>query len=197
MHILFKGRIDHDGILRINRALAGAAAIIACFVFFSCAKISEIGRGPASQQASQPSIMTTPGNFDVALKENQTALATRKIAPDIALYNTGFLLAHPSNPKKDYPKAVLSFQTLVAEHPGSSLLEPAKTWIQVLEQQQKVAEQQQKVGEDRRKLAEEKRALDREREMLSQERQKLNYASEKSRQLDLEIEKRRRQSLSK
>ena len=190
MNILFNRRIDHDRILRINRALAGAAAIIACFVFFSCAKISEIGRGSGSEQVRQPSIMTTPPNFDVALKENQTALATRKIAPDIALYNTGFLLAHPSNPKKDYPKAVLSFQTLVAEHPRSSLLEPAKTWIQVLEQQQKV-------GEERRKLAEEKRALDREREMLSQERQKLNYASEKSRQLDLEIEKRRRQSLSK
>jgi hypothetical protein len=33
--------------------------------------------------------------------------------------------------------------------------------------------------------------------MLLQERQKLNYASEKSRQLDLEIDKRRRQSFSK
>jgi hypothetical protein len=33
--------------------------------------------------------------------------------------------------------------------------------------------------------------------MLAQERQKLNYASEKSRQLDLEIERRRRQTFSK
>jgi hypothetical protein len=132
------------------------------------------------------------------------ALAAGKMAPDIALYNTGFLLAHPANPKKDYPKAIHSFHTLVAEHPRSSLLEPAKTWIQVLEQQQKLAEQQQKVAEqqqkvveERRKVAEEKRALDREREILSQERQRLNYASEKSRQLDLEIEKRRRQTLGK
>jgi hypothetical protein len=140
---------------------------------------------------------SAPANFEVALKENQMALGAGKMAPDIALYNTGVLLAHPSNPKKDYPKAIHSFQTLIAEHPRSSLHEPAKTWIQVLEQQQKVAEQQQKVAEDRRKLAEEKRALDREREMLSQERQKLNYATEKSRQLDLEIEKRRRQTLSR
>src|SRR5918992_3596111 len=191
MNIL-NGRIGQDGILRMHRAIAVAAAIIAGFAFFSCAKISGVGRGPGSEQSSQPSIVTTPANFDVALKKNQTALAAGKIAPDIALYNSGFLLGHPANPRKDYSKAVLSFQTLVAEHPRSSLLEPAKSWIQVLEQQQKVAEQQQKIGEERRKLAEEKRALEREREMLSQERQKLNFASEKSRQLDLEIEKRRR-----
>ena len=181
--------------------LYGTAAVIACFAFISCAKITEIVQGPGSEQGNHPVVVNTPANFDLALKENQTALTAGKIAPDIALYNSGFLLAHPSNPKKDYPKAIHSFQTLIAEHPRSSLLEPAKTWIQVLEQQQKVAEesreQQQKIAEERRKLAEEKRALGKEREMLAQERQKLNYASEKSRQLDLEIEKRRRQTLSK
>jgi len=33
--------------------------------------------------------------------------------------------------------------------------------------------------------------------MLQQERQRLNYANEKSQQLDMEIEKRRRQSLGR
>jgi hypothetical protein len=188
MKIFFNTR---DGKSQLRRGFSGAATAMACLTLVSCAKTVENVQVAGSEQVSRsPIVMTTPANFDVALKENQTGLATGKIPPDVALYNTGFLLAHPSNPKKDYPKAILSFQTLLAEHPRSSLLEPAKTWIQVLEQQQKVAE-------ERRKLAEEKRALDREREMLSQERQKLNYASEKSRQLDLEIEKRRRQSLSK
>jgi hypothetical protein len=174
------------------------AVAVICFGLISCSSITETVQGPSPEPVKHPAIMTSaPANFEVALKENQMALAAGKMAPDIALYNTGVLLAHPSNPKKDYPKAIHSFQTLIAEHPRSSLHEPAKTWIQVLEQQQKVAEQQQKVAEDRRKLAEEKRALDREREMLSQERQKLNYATEKSRQLDLEIEKRRRQTLSR
>lgn len=175
---------------RVHQLLYGTAAAVACFALVSCSNITETVQGPSSEQASHPPIRTTPANFEVALKENQAALAAGKMAPDVALYNAGFLLAHPANPKKDYTKAILSFQSLVAEHPRSSLLEPAKTWIQVLEQQQKVAE-------ERRKLAEEKRALDREREMLSQERQKLNYATEKSRQLDLEIEKRRRQTLAK
>lgn len=188
----------------LHQLLYGTAGAIACFVLVSCTNIIETAQDPGPKQAVHPSIISTPANFDVALKDNQTALAAGKIAQDVALYNAGFLLAHPSNPKKDYPKAMLSFQRLLAEHPRSSLLEPAKTWIQVLEQQQKIAEQQQKVAEqqqkvveERRKLAEEKRALEREREMLSQERQKLHYASEKSRRLDLEIEKRRRQTLGK
>ena len=180
-------RDDND---RAHQWLYRTSAAIVCLAIISCAKITEIVQGPGSEQGNLPAVVSTPANFDVALKENQTALTAGKIAPDIALYNTGFLLAHPSNPKKDYPKAIHSFQTLIAEHPRSSLLEPAKTWIQVLEQQQKVAE-------ERRKIVEEKRALEREREMLVQERQKLNYASEKSRQLDLEIEKRRRQTLGK
>jgi hypothetical protein len=193
-----------DGKSRLRQCLCGMAAAIASLAPVSCAKITEIVRGPGPEQVGHPSIATAPAsivtapapiviapaNFDAALKENQTALAAGKIAPDIGLYNIGFIWAHPSNPKRDSSKAIHSFQTLVGEHPRSSLLEPAKTWIQVLEQQQKISE-------ERRKLADEKRALDKEREMLAQERQKLNYASEKSRQLDLEIERRRRQTFSK
>ena len=132
----------------------------------------------------------TPSNFEIALKQNQTALFERKGSPDVALYNIGLILSHPSNPRKDQPKALHSFKTLVTDHPRSPLVNPAKTWIQVLEQQQKNAE-------ERQRLADEKRTLAREREMLLQERQKLNYANERSQQLDVEIDKRRRQSLSK
>jgi hypothetical protein len=184
-------RANRQGHDHRHPALYAIAAALVSFALVSCTNIMDTRQRPGSEQVNHPSIITTtPANFDVALKEIQMALAARKMAPDIALYNAGCLLAHPANPKKDYSKAIHSFHTLVAEHPRSSLLEPAKTWIQVLEQQQKVAE-------ERRKLAEEKRALDREREMLSLERQRLNYETEKSRQLDLEIEKRRRQTLGK
>ena len=170
-----------------QRCLYCSAVIVMSFAFASCATI---GPSPGSEQLGRASLVAAPANFEVALKENQAALASGKDAPDVALYNLGFIWAHPANPKRDTTKALHSFQTLVAEQPRSSLLGPAKTWIQVLEQQQKVAE-------ERRKLMEEKRVLDKEREMLAQERQKLNYANERSRQLDLEIEKRRRQTLNK
>jgi hypothetical protein len=179
--LCIRGRIS-----RILHGLWAMAALSAAVVFTGCSS-GEIGLGPNTDRGA---IVQTPTNFEAALKSNEAALLQRKGAPDIALYNIGVILAHPSNPKKDQPRALHMFQTLVAEHPRSVLVEQSKTWIQVLEQQQKVAEEKQKV-------AEEKRALSRHREMLLQERQKLNYANEKSQQLDMEIEKRRRQSLSK
>lgn len=167
-----------------------AATAIAGLLLASCANLSDIVQSPAPAPAHRSVLASAPANFEGALRENQAALSAGKIAPDVALYNAGFLFAHPANPKRDHARAIQSFQTLIAEHPGSSLVDPARSWIEVLEQQQKVAE-------ERRKLAEEKRALERERDLLAQERQRLNYANEKSRQLDTEIERRRRQSLSK
>jgi len=162
------------------------AALSAALVFSGCST-TENDFGPKTDRKV---IVQTPRNFEAALKYNEAALLQRKGGLDIALYNIGFILAHPSNPKRDQPRALRTFQTLVADYPRSVLVEQTKTWIQVLEQQQKLAE-------DKQKIAEEKRILSRQRETLLQERQKFNYANEKSQQLDMEIEKRRRQSLSR
>ena len=176
-----RGRIS-----RVARGLCAVAALSAALVFTGCSTV-ENGLGPKTDQGV---IVQTPRNFEAALKHSEAALLQRKGAPDVALYNIGFILAHPSNPKRDQPRALRTFQTLVADYPRSILVEQSRTWIQVLEQQQKLAE-------DKQKIAEEKRILARQREILLQERQKFNYANEKSQQLDMEIEKRRRQSLSR
>jgi hypothetical protein len=161
------------------RAIGTLALAGLCLIASGCAT-SELG--PATDGA-RGLIVQTPTNFETALKQNQAALAARQGPPDVALYNIGVILAHQSNPKRDPAKALYSFRTLLSDHPRSAYAEQSKTWIQVLDQQQK--------------LAEEKRALAREKEMLLQERQKLTYANEKSQQLDIEIEKRRRQLLGK
>ncbi|HKY08156.1 MAG TPA: hypothetical protein VJQ55_07945 [Candidatus Binatia bacterium] len=169
---------------RALRRMRQAAAFGACLCFIGCAT-SDMTPSPEA-----PKIVQGSANFDTMLKHNQNALLERKGPQDLALYNIGLILSHPSNPKKDQPKALHSFKMLVAEHPRSQFADQAKTWIQVLEQQHKNEQ-------ERHRLLEEKRALSRERELLAQERQRLNFASEKSQQIDLEIEKRRRQSLSK
>src|SRR4029450_2970480 len=111
MKIFFNIRDEKS---HVRRGLYGTVAAIACLALVSCAKIIENVRAPGSGQVSHsPIVMTTPANFDVALKENQTALAVGKIAPDVALYNTGFVLAHPSNPNRAYAKAIVSLHTLV------------------------------------------------------------------------------------
>lgn len=123
------------------------------------------------------------GQYEAAYNENQRILQEGRGAPDVATFNMGMIWAHSANPKKNYPHALLSFRTLVKDYPQSQLAEPAKIWIQVLEAYQK--------------MAEEKRTLTRERESLVQEKDKLRYTIEKSRQVDVEIEKRRRETLRK
>jgi hypothetical protein len=168
------------------RVLFSAAPLLLGFVITGCSTIDPSSQGTGSTTGG----LIIPGNFDQALKENQKALANGKGQPDVALYNIGVISAHSANPKKDYSKALLSFRTLVKDYPSSLRAEQAQIWIQALEQNQKNTEEGQKLAED-------KRTLVRERDQFAQERNKLNYAVEKSRQLDAEIEKRRKQSLKR
>lgn len=178
-----------------SRSLMQAVALVALFSLAGCAALQDGVKGsetkpPETEQFARAKSLFNEGNYDAALKENQKILAERKTASDMALFNLGLIYASSLNPKKDYPTALGYFKTLVTQHPQSSLSEQSKIWIQVLDEHQKIAE-------ERQKLVDEKRVLTREREALSQEREKLKNAVEKSRQLDIEIDKRRRQLQSK
>jgi tetratricopeptide (TPR) repeat protein len=184
--------------VKLFQHLLKAGVLTACVSLIGCATIGE----QMPQKEAQPRKEIQPeylersktlfaeGKYEAALQENQKALAEGRGAADAALFNMGLISAYSLNPKKDFPKALHSFKALVAQYPRSSFAEQGKVWIQVLEEHQKIAE-------DRQKLVEEKRTLTRERETLSQEREKLKYTAEKSRQVDMEIEKRRRKSLNR
>jgi outer membrane protein assembly factor BamD (BamD/ComL family) len=148
---------------------------------------SSMSGSPEVEQRSVPfehaQALMSKGQYDAAYNENQRILQEGSGAPDVALFNLGMISAHSANPKKNYTRALSYFRTVVKEYPQSQMSEPAKTWIQVLGEYQRVSE--------------EKRLLMRERESLVQEKEKLNYANEKSRQVDVEIEKRRRETLRK
>jgi hypothetical protein len=130
------------------------------------------------------------GRHEAAVQENQRLLAEKHAPADVALFNIGLISAHSSNPKRDYPLALNSFGTLIRLYPSSPLAEVSRLWITTIEEHQRSAD-------ERQKLMEEKRTLARERENLSQERERLKYVAEKTRQIDLEIEKRRRETLRK
>jgi outer membrane protein assembly factor BamD (BamD/ComL family) len=182
------------GRVKLTSLRLESAALMLVFSLAGCAAIQEERKNPESERRTQPfersNALFMAGNYDAAFKENQKVLAEGKGAPDVALFNMGLIDAYSLNPKKDYPKALGSFRALVKNYPRSPLAEQARVWIQVLEGHQKIAE-------ERQKLLEEKRALSREREALSQEREKLKYTAEKSREVDIQVEKRRRQTLSK
>jgi hypothetical protein len=191
--------------MRPSRRLLSASAL-ACVSLVGCTTIGEqIGKPEPvqPQKQTQPEYLQrskalfAEGKYEAALHENQRALAEGGDAPDAALFNIGLISAYSQNPKKDYPRALQSFRTLGANHPQSPFAEQGKLWLLILEEHQKSQEEQRKMNEERHRLAEERRALIREREVLAQERKKLKYTEEKSRQLDLDIEKRRRKSLNR
>jgi hypothetical protein len=174
---------------KLARRLIPAAILGAALSLGGCAMLQESLRGPGEKnpdEFARAKALLSEGKYEAAFKENEKLLTEGNGAPDVALFNMG-LISASLNPKKDYPRALTSFKRLVNQHPGSTLVEQAKIWIQVLEEHQKIAD-------EKLKLLEEKRASAREREALSQEREKLKYTVEKSRQLDMLIEQRRRQS---
>jgi predicted Zn-dependent protease len=175
------------------RALQSAPFVVALLAVTGCASLpfellSSGNQKPAPFAHAQTSFRE--GNYEAALKENQRLLGEHPAHRDVALFNIGLISAYSSNPRKDYPRALNSFKALLIQYPQSPLADHAKVWILTIEEHQRVAD-------DRQKLLEEKRLLAREREVLSQEREKQKYIAERSRQLDLEIEKRRRQTLGK
>ena len=177
--------------LRIFRLRLWVAPLLLGSLVAGCSMTDQ-----SSLDASAPAErVIIPSNFDQALKENQKILAEGKGQQDLALYNIGVISANSANPKKDYFKALTSFKTLLKDYPTSPRAEPAKAWVQALELNFMNLEEGQKLAEEKRTLARERDQLAQERAQLTQERNKLNYAIEKSRQLDAEIEKRRKQSL--
>ena len=107
------------------------------------------------------------GDYEGALNENQEVLSlyagTR--LGDEALFNMGLICAHPGNPKKDHGRSLSFFRRLVKDYPDSPLVQQAKVWIGVLEENVK----------------------------LNQTIEKLNQTIEKSKEIDLEIEEKKRE----
>jgi tetratricopeptide (TPR) repeat protein len=107
------------------------------------------------------------GDYEGSLRENQRVLSLSPNVPpgDEALFNTGLIYAHPGNPQKDFTKSLSIFKKLMKDHPQSPWAEQAKIWVEVLQ----------------------------ENERLNQTIQKLNQVIEKSKQVDIEIEEKKKE----
>jgi len=124
----------------------------------------EIG---AKEHLSQGQQLLARGDYQGALKENQTVLSLSDNRPpgDSALFNMGLIYVHFANPKKDYGNAFTFFNKLLKDYPKSPLAEQAKIWKAVLQ----------------------------EFEKLTQTVAKLNQVIEDSKKVDIEIEEKKRQ----
>ena len=123
------------------------------------------------EQGRQPFLLSdkllAEGNYEGALKENQRILsASGQNSPgDEALYQMGLIHLHPGNSKRDNSKALALFKRLIRDYPGSPWVEQAKMWVGVLQ----------------------------ENEKLSRSVEELTTVIEKSKQVDIEIEEKKRE----
>jgi hypothetical protein len=164
------------------------AALLAFAALAGCSSMTNLSESAAPTAEGHAvfehvNLLVSEGQFDTAYNETQKIIRERTGAPDVALFNLGLISAHSANPKKNYPRALSHFRAVIKEYPQSPLTEPARTWVQVIEEYQR--------------MSEEKRLLVKDRESLVQEKEKLKYANEKARQVDVEVEKRRRELLRK
>lgn len=103
-------------------------------------------RGEVQESLHRGQRLLAQGDFEGAVGEHQRALglAHHKPPEDEILFHLGLIYAHPNNPKKDYAKSLDFFKRLIKDHPKSPLSEQAKTWVGILQENEKLSEVIQK-----------------------------------------------------
>lgn len=111
--------------------------------------------------------LCSQGDYEGSFRETRRILFLSGKNPpgDRALFNMALIYAASENPKKDYEKARLFLQRMIRDYPQSSLVEEAKTWAKVLQ----------------------------ENERFRQESERLKREFEQSQEVDLLVDKKKRE----
>jgi outer membrane protein assembly factor BamD (BamD/ComL family) len=97
-------------------------------------------RNEAQEHLLRGQTLLSQRNYDGALAEFQKILSlpTDKPLKDEALLNMGLVYAHFGNPQRDLEKSLESFKRLIKQYPKSSLVEEARIWVGILEENEKL-----------------------------------------------------------
>jgi hypothetical protein len=128
------------------------------------------------------------GDFDGAFSESQTIVTFFQGKPpaEEALFMLGLIYVHPDNPNKNFGKALDLMRRVVKEYPASVFVQQAKAWIGLLLMNEKT-------GKEDDKLTKENERLIRENEKLIREHEKMSKMLEEYKQVDIEIEGKKRE----
>jgi tetratricopeptide (TPR) repeat protein len=133
-----------------------------------CAILKEMeAKREAREYLTMAQKLLDQGDYEGSLKEEEKVLTLYgKVPPgDEALFNMGLIYAHSGYPKRDYKKSLDLFRRLVKVFPQSPLVGQAKIWIGLLQ----------------------------ENERLNREIEELNKTIKKSKQVDIELDEKKRE----
>jgi tetratricopeptide (TPR) repeat protein len=135
-----------------------------------CATLKEMkAKRETHESLTRAQKLLDRGDHEGSLKENQKVLSLYGNVPpgDEALFNMGLIYAHYEYPKRDYKKSLDLFKRLTKVFPQSPLVGQAKIWIGLLQ----------------------------ENERLNTEIEELKKAIKKSKQVDIELDEKKRELL--
>jgi tetratricopeptide (TPR) repeat protein len=99
------------------------------------------GKVQAYQYLHRGKGLLAQADYEGAFNENLKilTLAIHRPPEGEALFNMGWIYAHPGSPKKDYEKSIFFFKKLLEDFPQSSWSERAKTWVGILQENEKLS----------------------------------------------------------
>jgi hypothetical protein len=138
------------------------------------------------------------GDFEGSLREYQKVVELMGSIPpaDTAVFFMGLVQANQENPKKDYNKSINSMRMVIQGFPQSPLVEQARTWIgvlRVLQEGQKGVKEQEGLAGEHEKLIKDHEKLIKLNEKLMKENEKLIKMLEEYKQVDIELEGKKRE----
>jgi tetratricopeptide (TPR) repeat protein len=135
------------------------------------------------------------GEYDRAFQEYQKAAVLAKKNPpaDEALFSMGLILSSPGNPQKDPPRALEFMKSVFTEFPQSPFADPARIWTGLIQENDRLVKAYEKSLQDREILARDYEKLHKTQDKLTKDNEKLNKMLEDYKQVDIEMEGKRRE----
>jgi tetratricopeptide (TPR) repeat protein len=101
-------------------------------------RLEEYGEGREHLLRSQKFL--AQGNYEGAVVQNQKILSLPdpRSPKDEALFNLGLIYAHSGNPQRDLEKSLDFFKSLIKNYPRSPLVEQAKMWVGIFEENEEL-----------------------------------------------------------
>ena len=127
--------------IRARKYLYFFVASIMVLALSGCAAFREMGtKRDADDHLAAAKKLFDQGDYEGALKEDGKVLTLSPDAPpgDQALFHEGLIYAHYGNRKRDNRKAMECFRKLTKTFPRSPLAIEARTWIGVLQENERL-----------------------------------------------------------
>src|SRR5262245_15952660 len=170
--------------------------------FFGCSLFDDLERQRVVRETlTSGDQLLVKGDFAGSLKafENVAEMVGDQAPSDAAWYKMGIIYLHPRNPNKDRHQAMSYFSRVFSRFPTSSWAEPARVWVDLLNEAEDSDRELEKSKELieawRQETERNQQALEKSKQEIEKSRLELERTRqiiEKSRQVDIEIEEKRR-----